>query len=339
MQLAKMGAGFVDPNPMVGAVLVFDNRIIGEGYHRIYGQAHAEVNCVASVKASDRHLISQSTLYVSLEPCAHYGKTPPCANMIIENEIPRVVIGCQDPFTEVNGKGIEKLKAAGIEVIPGILEKECIALNKRFFTFFQKRRPYITLKWAQTTDKKIASNNDYRLRISNLFTNRLVHKWRAHESAILVGTKTVLKDDPFLTNRLWTGRNPIRLVIDKDLKIPQQAHIFNNDAPVIIFNFHKSTINPETVLNNQVFYFKLDEHESLVSQICHACFDLKIQSILIEGGATLLQSFINEKVYDEIAVITNTELIIKEGLDSPELNTGRLVKSWCLLNDNIDFFL
>jgi diaminohydroxyphosphoribosylaminopyrimidine deaminase/5-amino-6-(5-phosphoribosylamino)uracil reductase len=323
---------------MVGAVLVFDNRIIGEGYHKNYGQAHAEVNCVASVKASDRHLISQSTLYVSLEPCAHYGKTPPCTNLIIENEIPRVVIGCQDPFTKVNGKGIEKLKAAGVKVIVGVLEKECTELNRRFFTFFQKRRPYIILKWAQTADKKIASNSDDRLLISNLFTNRLVHKWRAHESAILVGTNTVLKDDPFLTNRLWTGRNPMRLVIDKDLKIPQQAHIFNNDAPVIVFNFHKSTINPETTLNNQVFYFKFDENESLVSQICHACFDLKIQSILIEGGATLLQSFINEKVYDEIAVITNTELIIKEGLDSPELNTGgRLIKSWSLLNDNIDF--
>ncbi len=339
LQLAKLGAGFVAPNPMVGAVLVFEDKIIGEGYHKIYGQAHAEVNCIASVKSSDRHLISISTLYVSLEPCAHYGKTPPCTNLIIENKIPKVIIGCQDPFTRVNGKGIEKLNAAGIEVIVGVLEKECIELNKRFFIFFQKQRPFIILKWAQTSDKKIASNNEARLLISNLFTNRLVHKWRASESAMLVGTNTVIKDDPFLTNLLWTGKNPIRLIIDKNLKIPPGAHVFNNDAPVIVFNYHRTTIRSDSVLSNKIFYFKIKEDESLIAQIYHACFDLKIQSILVEGGATLLQSLIDEKLYDEIAVITNKEMFIGDGLSAPELNNVSLIRSFSLLNDNINLFL
>lgn len=339
LQLAKMGAGFVDPNPMVGAILVFEDKIIGEGYHKIYGQAHAEVNCIASVKNSDRYLISESTLYVSLEPCAHYGKTPPCTNLIIENKIPKVIIGCQDPFTKVNGKGIEKLNAAGLEVIVGVLEKECIEFNKRFFTFFQKQRPFIILKWAQTADKKIASNNGNRLAISNLFTNRLVHKWRASETAILVGTNTVIKDDPFLTNRLWTGKNPIRLIIDKNLKIQPGAHFFNNDAPVVIFNFHKSTTNSDSVLSNKVFYYKLNANESLLEQVCRACFELKIQSVLVEGGAKLLQSFIDEQLYDEIAVITNKEMFIAEGLNAPELKNVKLIESLQLINDKIDFFL
>jgi diaminohydroxyphosphoribosylaminopyrimidine deaminase/5-amino-6-(5-phosphoribosylamino)uracil reductase len=339
LQLAKMGDGFVAPNPMVGAVLVFENKIIGEGYHKIYGQAHAEVNCIASVRSFDRQLISRSTLYVSLEPCVHFGKTPPCTDLIIENKIPSVIIGCQDSYTKVNGKGIEKLKAAGIEVIIGILERECKELNKRFFTFHQKKMPFITLKWAQTADKKIAYNNHTRLLISNLFANRLVHKWRAHETAILVGTNTIIKDDPFLTNRLWTGKNPIRLIIDKNLKLSTQTHVFNNDAPVIVFNYHKSTISSNTVLRNEIFYYRLDKNESLIAQVCQACFELKIQSVIVEGGPTLLQTFIVEKLYDEIVVITNSKLIIGNGYNAPELPDVKLLRSFNLLNDGIDIFL
>ncbi|HEY2720248.1 MAG TPA: bifunctional diaminohydroxyphosphoribosylaminopyrimidine deaminase/5-amino-6-(5-phosphoribosylamino)uracil reductase RibD, partial [Chitinophagaceae bacterium] len=220
LDLARLGAGHVAPNPMVGAVLVHDERIIGEGYHQQYGGPHAEPNCIASVKKEEQHLISESILYVSLEPCAHYGKTPPCADLIIKNKIPRVVIGCFDPFEEVNGKGIEKLKGAGIDVLVGILEHECKKLNKRFFLYYQQHRPYIILKWAQSSNQKIGAGAGNRTYISNEFTNRLVHKWRSEEAAILVGTNTALQDDPELTTRSWIGNNPRRLVMDMDLKLP-----------------------------------------------------------------------------------------------------------------------
>ncbi len=218
--LAKLGAGHVAPNPMVGAVLVYNDRIIGEGYHQQYGKAHAEVNCINSVKEDDIQLIEKSTLYVSLEPCAHYGKTPPCADLIIAKKIPTVVIACRDTYEEVNGRGIDKLKAANVNVIVGVLEKDAIELNKRFFTFYTKHRPYIILKWAQSNDGKIANADHSRVFISNEESNRLVHKWRSEEAAILVGTNTALYDDPELTTRLWTGNNPIRLVIDMEVKLP-----------------------------------------------------------------------------------------------------------------------
>ncbi|HEV3413748.1 MAG TPA: bifunctional diaminohydroxyphosphoribosylaminopyrimidine deaminase/5-amino-6-(5-phosphoribosylamino)uracil reductase RibD, partial [Puia sp.] len=231
MELALLGAGYVAPNPMVGSVLVYSNpetgeeRIIGEGYHERYGEKHAEANCIASVKEVDRPLIVRSTIYVSLEPCSHYGKQPPCADLIIEKQIPRVVVGCRDPFPQVNGRGIEKLRTAGVEVIVGVLEAECAEVNRRFFTFHTKHRPYILLKWAQSGDGKIgggigvaggtkmAGEGD-RILISNEYSNRLVHKWRAEEAAILVGTRTAMMDDPALTVRLWEGPDPIRLVID-----------------------------------------------------------------------------------------------------------------------------
>ncbi len=211
---------------MVGAVLVYDNKIIGEGYHQKYGKAHAEVNCINSVRQEDKFLVEKSTLYVSLEPCSHYGKTPPCVDLIIKNKIKKVVIGCIDVYKEVAGKGIQKLQDAGVEVVTGVLEKECIDLNKRFFTFQQKFRPYIILKWAQSFNGKIAAKTssstteeaiNKRTFISNDYSNRLVHKWRSEEAAILVGTNTVLQDDPLLTTRLWTGKNAIRIIIDKEL--------------------------------------------------------------------------------------------------------------------------
>ena len=236
IELAKLGAGFTAPNPMVGAVLVYDNRIIGEGYHRHYGHAHAEVNCIASVKKEDEPFIRQSVLYVSLEPCAHHGKTPPCADLIIEKKIPMVVVGSRDPFKEVDGKGIEKLQAAGVEVQEDVLEKECIDLNKRFFTFHTWRRPYIILKWAQSDDGKIAKTGHSRVLISNDYTNRLVHKWRSEEASILVGTNTALMDNPSLDTRLWKGPNPVRLVVDKNLALPASLNVFDQKIKTIIFN-------------------------------------------------------------------------------------------------------
>ena len=214
IELAQLGAGTVAPNPLVGAVLVYNERIIGEGYHQQFGQAHAEVNCISAVAEADRELISLSTLYVSLEPCAHFGKTPPCTDLIIAHKIPTVVIGCRDPFKEVDGKGIEKLLAAAVEIVHPFMEAACRELNKRFFTFHTKQRPYIILKWAQTDNGIIGHSDHSRLLISNDFTNRLVHKWRSEEAGIMVGTNTALFDNPSLGNRLWNGAQPVRLVVD-----------------------------------------------------------------------------------------------------------------------------
>ena len=323
LELASLGAGHTAPNPMVGSVLVYEDRqtgeerIIGEGYHEQYGERHAEANCVASVKAEDRLLIAQSTLYVSLEPCAHYGKQPPCADLIIDRRIPRVVVGCRDPFPQVNGKGIDKLLAAGVEVRIGVLEKECIDLNRRFLTFNTLNRPYIVLKWAQSADAKIAEVGR-RTQISNEYTNRLVHKWRSEEAAILVGTRTALADDPALTARLWHGPDPIRLVIDKDLRLPGSLQLFDRKVQTIVFNHlrHEETDN--------LLYYQLATDSSLVHQVVVALAALKIQSVLVEGGARLLQSFIDEGYWDEARVITNNDLEIPAGLSAPVLTGGEL---------------
>jgi len=337
LDLAKLGAGYTAPNPMVGSVLVYEDKIIGEGYHKKYGEAHAEVNCISSVAVNCRHLINISTLYVSLEPCAHYGKTPPCSDLIIKNKIPKVVIGCEDPFNEVNGKGIAKLRSAGVETIVGVLEKKCRDLNKRFFTFQTKQRPYIILKWAQTANKKIAVSDNKRLIISNILTNRMVHRWRSEEAAILVGTNTALLDNPELTNRFWTGNNPVRLVIDKNLKLTENAKIFNQKAATIIFNLYKMTLNFDSELVSQVYYFKLDKSKDFITQIINCCFRLNLTSILVEGGTQLLQHFIDEGLYDETRIITNESLKVENGLNSPELKNGREFYKQPISSDNILF--
>jgi diaminohydroxyphosphoribosylaminopyrimidine deaminase/5-amino-6-(5-phosphoribosylamino)uracil reductase len=306
LQLAKLGMGAVAPNPMVGAALVYNDRIIGEGFHQVYGKAHAEVNCINSVSDADRILIPSSTLYVSLEPCVHFGKTPPCADMVIQQKIPRVVIGCRDPFEKVDGKGIEKLRASGIDVETGILEAECLELNKRFFTFHKKHRPYVILKWAQTADGFIANpgpTND-RLRISNDYSNRLVHKWRSEEASIMIGTNTAMKDDPELTTRLWPGKSPIRLVLDLNLQLPRSLKVFDQSVKTIVFN----SIKEEE--DNEIQYFRLTSNENIVLQMLNALHQMNIQSVLVEGGATLLQSFVDAGKWDEVRVITNTQLTL-----------------------------
>ena len=352
LQQASYGAGYVAPNPMVGAVLVFNGEIIGEGYHKKYGEAHAEVNCISSVKEEDRELISQSILYVSLEPCNHFGKTPPCSDLIIKSGIKKVVVGCRDPFEQVNarlndpvgqGKGIEKLKTAGVEVMEGILEDECKELNKRFFTFHTKHRPYIILKWAESADNKIAASpppeevisedSAYsRLFISNEHTNRLVHKWRSEEASILVGTNTALADNPELTTRLWPGPSPTRLVVDLNLRLPADLKIFNSAQRTIIFNKIKQEEN------GNLFYYKLKEHEGLVYQIANALYELKIQSVLVEGGARLLQSFIDADLWDEARVIKNGKFKIKNGLAAPVLSLSVNKNQMSLLDDKIIFY-
>jgi diaminohydroxyphosphoribosylaminopyrimidine deaminase/5-amino-6-(5-phosphoribosylamino)uracil reductase len=349
IELAKLGAGNVAPNPMVGAVLVYEDRIIGEGFHEKYGEAHAEVNCISkAIQNGYADLLSQSIIYVSLEPCAHFGKTPPCADLIIKHKIPKVIIGCRDPFKEVDGKGIEKLEAAGVGVECGILEEECKELNKRFFTFHTRHRPYIILKWAQTSDKKISGNPGERLLISNEYTNRLVHQWRSEEAAILVGTNTVINDNPELTTRLWPGNSPVRLVLDMQLRLPLSLKIFNQQGCTIIFNTKKHSPeeewSPVSKINaitkekpgTKLLYYQLTENKSIVHQIATALYQLNIQSLIVEGGGKLLQSFINEDTWDEARVISNTELVAEKGIDAPVIKDGQVKNATSIFTDNIE---
>jgi diaminohydroxyphosphoribosylaminopyrimidine deaminase/5-amino-6-(5-phosphoribosylamino)uracil reductase len=317
---------------MVGAVLVYGDRIIGEGWHEVYGEAHAEVNCIRHVAEADKHLISESTLYVSLEPCAHHGKTPPCTDLIIAQRIPRVIIGCRDPFPDVNGKGITRLQEAGIEVITGVEEEACAELNKRFFTYQRKHRPYIILKWAQSANAKMAAEGDARLFITNDRSNRLVHKWRSEEASILVGTRTALADDPALTTRLWSGRHPIRAVVDMDLRLPQHLKLFNRKYPTVVFN----TIMHEEQEN--LLLYQVGRDADLVYQMVNGFYQLKVQSVIVEGGAMLLQSFIDVGMWDEIRVITNTGLFIPDGLPSPELPPLGRREEFALDDDRISIY-
>lgn len=330
IQLGKEGEGNVAPNPMVGAVLVCGNKIIGEGYHKKYGQAHAEVNCINNVSEENKELIAKSTLYVSLEPCSHFGKTPPCADLIIQNKIQKVVIGCKDVFKEVSGKGIQKLKHAGVEVITGILENECKERNKRFFTYHEKFRPYIILKWAQSANGKTGRENK-RVLISNDYSNRLVHKWRSGEAGIFIGTNTALQDDPLLTTRLWNGKNPVRIIIDNELRLPPALKIFNDEAKTIVYNLVKNS-NENNVVHIQL------EKENFIDQLVHSLFEMNIQSVMIEGGTKTLQSFIDKNLWDEARVITNEELIIEQGFSAPEMKNFIFEKQEKYLNDTISYF-
>ncbi|RFS19727.1 bifunctional diaminohydroxyphosphoribosylaminopyrimidine deaminase/5-amino-6-(5-phosphoribosylamino)uracil reductase RibD [Chitinophaga silvatica] len=331
LELAAMGAGAVAPNPMVGAVLVHQGRIIGEGYHQQYGQAHAEVNCVHSVSENDKTLIPLATMYVSLEPCAHHGKTPPCADLIVAQGIKEVVIGCVDSFSAVAGKGIEKLEKAGIKVHTGILEKECREINRRFFTFHEKKRPYIILKWAQSTNGLIAGQDGAPVKISNSYTDRLVHKWRSEEMGILVGTRTAILDNPRLTNRLWTGKDPIRLVIDRVLKIPKHYHLWDGTVPTIFITAEDADTSGLTET------MKLDFQEPFLTQLLHKLYERQIQSILVEGGSYILQQFISSGLWDESRIITGT-VTLPHGLAAPILTGAKLYSTMQVHTDRIDFY-
>jgi diaminohydroxyphosphoribosylaminopyrimidine deaminase / 5-amino-6-(5-phosphoribosylamino)uracil reductase len=333
LQLARLGAGTVAPNPMVGAVLVHKGVIIGEGHTQPYGQAHAEVMCINSVSEADKKFISTATLYVSLEPCAHFGKTPPCTDLIIASKIPQVVIACQDSYQEVNGKGVEKLKTAGIHVTVGVLAKEALDLNKRFFIFHQQLRPYIILKWAQSSNGKISGKNGEQVFISNEFTNRLVHQWRSEEAAIMVGTNTALKDNPALTTRLYHGSNPLRLVIDMDLKLPSSLQLFDGAVTTIVFNQYKQEEG------EQVLFYKIKKDGKSIPQILNVLHQLKIQSVIIEGGLKLLQSFIDDNLWDEARVITNTEMQISQGIAAPIIKNKKFIREEIFFTDKIEYFI
>ena len=332
LKLAGEGAGSVAPNPMVGAVLVCDDIIIGEGYHKRYGEAHAEVNCILSVQDHHQHLIEKSTLYVSLEPCNHCGKTPPCTDFILKYKIPKVIIACTDPFKKVNGSGIKRLQSAGIEVVQNVLEKEATDLNKRFFTFHARSRPYIILKWAQSNNSCIAANNNQAVKISNEITNRLVHKWRSEEAAIMIGTNTALNDNPSLTTRLWTGKNPVRIVIDKDLKLSLSLKVFDNNAHTIILNSRKN----EEIDRN--IYFKYSNDEDVVKKVMGILFQRNLTSLIVEGGAKLLQSFIDKDLWDEARIITNKELYIENGFGAPKLKDAFFIKREVVVSDDICYY-
>ena len=316
IELAQMGMGSVSPNPMVGALIVCNDRIIGEGYHAKYGEAHAEVNAVKNVFEAfpdAKELLKKSTLYVSLEPCFHFGKTPPCADLIINNQIPRVVIGCRDPFEHVNGRGIQKLKEAGIEVIEGVLTDQCISLNKRFITRVKKQRPYIILKWAQTQDKFIAPADGTQKWITTLTSKLLVHRWRSEEDAVLVGKNTVKADNPQLNVREWSGKNPIRIIIDRNLELSSSLNIFDQNQETIIFNEIKTEIIGKTK------YLQLDDFDNLLPQlICYQLYLMDVQSLIIEGGAKMLNLFILAGLWDEARIFTGPQ-IWGSGLPAPVL--------------------
>jgi len=331
LELAQKGLGKVSPNPMVGAVLVYEDKIIGEGYHEFYGGPHAEVNCIESVSEEQKINIPNSTLFVSLEPCNHFGKTPPCTDLIIKNEIQKVVIACKDPFEKVNGTGIEKLISAGVDVIVGVLEKEAIELNKRFFTYHQQKRPYIILKWAQSKDGFIALENSSNLKISNAYSNQLVHQWRSEEAAILVGTNTAIKDNPQLTTRLVKGKNPLRICIDKNLQIPQNSNLLDQSASTFIFNL----LEEKTEGINH--YIKLDSSLDFISQLLETLYNKEVSSLIVEGGAKLINTFIQANTWDEARIITNTNLELSNGIKAPSILNAEIKERFVLEGDEVVF--
>lgn len=319
IELARKGRGFVQPNPMVGAVIVHQGQIIGEGYHRNYGGPHAEVHAIRSVQKNE--LLKESTIYVSLEPCAHFGKTPPCADLIVASGIPKVVIGMKDPFAKVDGLGILRLKQAGIEVIVGVMEEECRELNKEFICFHTQKRPYVVLKWAQTTDGFIDRDRDINsiqkpAWITHEVCRSLVHKWRTELQGILVGTNTALMDNPQLNVRSWTGKNPVRMVIDHDLSLQANLNLFDQSQPTLIFNSIKDSAEG----NNS--FIKVNFNLELSGQILHELWKRNITSLLVEGGQQLLQTFIDAGNWDEARVFTGIDSFGK-GVAAPNFS-GKL---------------
>jgi diaminohydroxyphosphoribosylaminopyrimidine deaminase / 5-amino-6-(5-phosphoribosylamino)uracil reductase len=341
IELAKNGLGTTYPNPLVGSVIVHQGKIIGEGWHKKAGETHAEVNAVNSVK--DKSLLKEATIYVSLEPCSHFGKTPPCCNLIIANEIPNVVVGTIDPFAKVAGNGIKKLVESGKNVTVGILEDECNELNKRFFTFHQKQRPYIILKWAETADGFIApemlkhsetSEQHDKLKpvwITNQYSRQLVHKWRTEEQAILVGTNTVLNDNPKLDARDFSGNNPIRVVLDKSGKVSKNYHVKDNSQKTIFITESEKYASTENCnYENTIF------DVNLVRSICDILYKNNIQSIIIEGGTKTIQSFIDANLWDEARVFRGKK-IFQNGIIAPIIS-GNPVARFEIMNDELKIF-
>lgn len=357
IEIARNGLGTTAPNPMVGAVLIHDEKIIGEGFTSPFGGPHAEVNAIASV--ADKGLLKTATLYVILEPCSHFGKTPPCADLVIAHKIPTVVIGLADPHEKVAGKGIAKLKKAGIDVVTGVLEAECRAQQKRFLTFHEKKRPYIILKWAETADGFMApetgmrSENPQPFWISNAHSRQLTHQWRSEEQAVLVGTTTVLEDNPRLDVRHWTGKNPIRIVLDRALKINGDYHVLDGSVSTWVLTEVRNASRFQRISRDQeasrmpepshlrkgpderrdIGYRRMDFSKDIPQHINRMLHEGNIQSVLIEGGARTLQSFIDVGLWDEARIFTGTSFF-KKGLKAPVLS-GKLIASKTIGSDRL----
>ncbi len=326
LELAGYGSGCVSPNPLVGCVIVREDIIIGEGWHRKYGESHAEVNAVNSI--SDKSLLRESTVYVNLEPCAHFGKTPPCADMLVGNKVMRVVISNRDTNPLVSGQGIRKLKDAGISVTTAILEQEGLDLNKRFFTMIKKKRPYIILKWAQTTDGFMARENDDAQWISNEYSRQLTHKWRTEEDSILVGTATAERDNPQLTVRSWTGRNPVRIVIDRMMKLDASLHLFDRQTTTIRYNTVQNTKEPN------LLSIKLDD-KNFLENMLRDIYERKIQSIFVEGGPNTLGQFIKHNLWDEARIFQSPQRFGK-GIFAPVVKgNGSNVSTEYIFDDSL----
>jgi diaminohydroxyphosphoribosylaminopyrimidine deaminase/5-amino-6-(5-phosphoribosylamino)uracil reductase len=327
LQIAKNGIAAALPNPSVGAVIVYQGKIIGEGFTSAYGGPHAEVNAINAVE--DKSLLKEATLYVSLEPCSHFGKTPPCCDLILKNDISTIIIGCQDPNVLVAGKSIQKLKEAGKVVVVGVLEKECQEANRRFFTFHTKKRPYIILKWAESLDGFIAPSNEVRLQISqakrqpfwisNKYSRQLTHKWRSEEQAILIGTQTAIDDNPKLDVRDWKGKNPVKIVLDQNNRIPKENDIFDNRSNVIVLTAAD-----------------LDFTNKMAAQIAHIIYEKNIESVIIEGGRQTLQSFIDENLWDEARVFRGSS-VLNDGIKAPKIK-AKLMAAKAIINDELLIF-
>ncbi len=325
-ELALNGLGHVSPNPMVGCVILHQDKIIGEGYHRNYGEAHAEVNAINAVE--NKELLKESTVYVSLEPCSHFGKTPPCVELLIKHQVKKVVISNSDPNPLVAGKGIELLKSAGIEVICGVLEEKGYELNRRFFIYFEKKRPYIILKWAKTIDgfmdiDRSEPGNNQKYWITNEKLKILVHKWRSEEAAIMVGTRTAINDNPKLNVRLWHGKQPLRIVLDEKLGLSKNLNLFDQTLPTLVF----TSANIENQTN--ITYKQVNFCNNPIKEILDYLFEIKITSLIIEGGKELLQSFLKQNIWDEARVLTGNKSFGK-GLIAPE------IKGDFVFKENID---
>jgi diaminohydroxyphosphoribosylaminopyrimidine deaminase / 5-amino-6-(5-phosphoribosylamino)uracil reductase len=327
LDLAALGRGHVSPNPLVGCVIVQNGMIIGEGWHKKYGEAHAEVNAVRDV--ADKTLLKQSTIYVNLEPCSHFGKTPPCADMLIREKVKKVVIANLDTNPLVAGAGMKKLQAAGIEVVTGILDAGGAELNRRFFTFMERQRPYIILKWAETADGFIARENFDSKWISNALSRQWVHKWRTEEDAVLVGMRTAQHDNPRLNVRSWTGRDPVRIVIDRFLKLDQSLNIFDGSQRTICYNTVKDEARPS------LLFVKLPEQDFL-STLVRDLYRQKIQSVIVEGGAQTLQRFIDEGLWDEARVFV-APATFQKGISAPRLK-GKLIERQQIQSDTLKIF-
>lgn len=329
IELAEHASGHVAPNPLVGAVLVQNNVIIGEGWHERFGEPHAEVNAINdAIQRGHSDKLNSSTLFVSLEPCSHHGKTPPCTELIIRHRIPDVVIGCNDPFHEVSGRGIKTLLVAGVNVTTGILEEECRYINRRFITFHEKHRPFIVLKFAKTSDGFIASLTGGG-KISNPATDIFVHKWRSEEQAIMIGTNTAKKDNPLLTVRKWIGLNPLRVIIDKHLSLSPTLNIFNQSGQTLIVN----AVRNEQSQNVEYVSTTFDD---LPEELCKILYERNIQSVMIEGGSNLLIQFIQSGLWDEARIITSPKTF-GHGLPAPDVH-GKMILKKNVAGDEIEFF-